>query len=179
MLANQEIYAGQVATLPDDQWAREIEHWFATQLITIQLYTTEFVTGWQDQWLNSLIEPPKESDIWMCQNQVIQRKDYASFSVLGLGIILAIGGSIMLFNMSITRLVSRLRPRTLAQQYKERSWKANDLLNLSDIVADTIHQRVLSDAVETIDSEEHDEQTEKEVTSVTQKALSVPAKMGV
>jgi hypothetical protein len=37
----------------------------------------------------------------------------------------------------------------------------------------------LSDAVETINPEEHAKQIEKEATCVTQEAVSVPAKMDV
>ncbi len=141
MLANQKLYAGATAGLPDDQWAREINHWFATQLIAIQSYTTQFVTGWQDEWLNQYLTPPVQSNTWMCNSQIIQRKDYASFSVLATGIILAIGGSLVLLNLGITWLVSHVPSQTPLRLYKAESWKAYDLLELNNAVAHAVRRR--------------------------------------
>lgn len=77
----------------------------------------------------------------MYNSQVIQRKDYTSFSVLGVSIILAIGGFVILLNMTITWLVNRIRPENPMQLYKKESWKANDLLELQGAAAQAIHRR--------------------------------------
>jgi hypothetical protein len=148
MLAWQQHFGGWLVDLPDDQWAREIEHWFASQLITMQSYTTEYVTGWQDQVVNRFITPPPDAETWMCESQVIQRRDYASFSVLGIAMILTFGGLVVLLNVSITWMVNRTRPRTPPQMYKKGSWKANDLLELHEAAADGIHRRALSYTIE-------------------------------
>lgn len=168
MLANQKIYLNITQGLPDDQWAREIDHWFATQLIAIQSYTTEFVTGWQDKWMNQFVTPPNQSNMWMCNSQIIQRKDYASFSVLGIGIILAVGCCFVLLNMCITWIVNRARPRTPIQQYKKGSWKANDLLELHGVAADGIHRRASRYMRDSIDTTKSPGEPEKEPASVTQ-----------
>ena len=182
MLANKQIVQGSIFTpLPNDQWAREIEHWFATQLILIQSYTTVFVTGWQDgqdNWLNSQITPPKEADRWMCNSQVIQRKDYASFSVLGIGVVLGVGGSVVLLNMSITLIVNRLRIQSPCQLYKEESWKANDLLELHGMAGEAIHRRVLDRSRSTPDPA-HTKEPKGIPPTVTQKVVSVPIQLEV
>ncbi len=160
----------QVISLPDDQWTREIEHWFASQLITMQSYTTQYVTGWQDQDINRFITLPPRADVWMCDSQVIQRRDYASFSVLGIAIILACGGSVVLLNLSITWLVDRARPRTTAQAYKKGSWKANDLFELHKTAAGAVHRRASSYIVEPRGAPTSSREFEKPPPSLTERA---------
>ena len=90
----------------------------------------------------------------MCESQVIQRRDNASFSVLGIAIILAFDGLVVLLDASITWVVNRTRPRTPPQMYKKGSWKANDLLELHEAAADGIHRRALSCTIEATDVHE-------------------------
>jgi hypothetical protein len=66
----------------------------------------------------------------MCDNQVLRRRDYASFNVLGLCIILTIGGSIILLNAVIVHLHRLLRRKTPLSIFRQESWDANELLEL-------------------------------------------------
>jgi hypothetical protein len=44
---------------------------------------------------------PTAEEQWMCQNQLVQRDDYASFSVLGVALILVIGGLIIVVQLML------------------------------------------------------------------------------
>lgn len=63
----------------------------------------------------------------MCDNQIVLRHDYASFSVLGLVIILVVGALIILTNYFCW---PRLRRGTAGNEYRDDQWKLNELLEL-------------------------------------------------
>lgn len=147
-IVHEKVGFQTVKSLPDDQWALEIENWFKTQLLTMQAYITNFVTGWQEVSLDNMITPPPETDMWMCEAQIIRRKDCASLSILGLSIIISVGSLIIIANMSITWIVNRMRPATAQQLYKKESWRVNHLLELQTATAETLHRRSSKYAME-------------------------------
>lgn len=66
----------------------------------------------------------------MCNNQIVQRNDHASFSVLGLAIILITGCIIMLFNSLLSTIWPRLRPLSRRGAYRDAQWESYELPKL-------------------------------------------------
>ena len=66
----------------------------------------------------------------MCHNQVIQSTDYASFSVLGVCIIVLIGTAFIGSNMVDDRLCRLVLAKTELNEYRASSWDASGLLEL-------------------------------------------------
>lgn len=116
--------------VPNDQWALEVKNWFLTMLTIKQAYTMEYVTGLPDRRFNEYIVPPPKDAEWMCHNQIVQRRDYASFSVLGICIIVILGGFLIVLNALIYRLSGLILPHSVRRQFCELSWDANELLEL-------------------------------------------------
>ena len=123
------------AKLPDYQWILEVQHWFAMIFIEMQLNVIEYVTGMNDPSYDHWLKPPTPNDEWMCANQIVQRNDYMSFSVLGIAIILCSGGLLMLVNISLSTVWPRLRrdKRSALQEYRDEEWKSTELLKLQQI----------------------------------------------
>lgn len=134
------------AELPPDQWILELQHWFAIFLTSIQLGVVEYVTGLDNPSYNHWLTPPSREEEWMCTNQIVQRNDYASFSVLGLAFILCSGGLAMLVNVSLSTVWPRLWYRSALDQYRKEQWKSTELLELQRITHNPAEQsRVKSD----------------------------------
>lgn len=66
----------------------------------------------------------------MCDNQIVQRNDHASFSVLGLGIILVVGTLIVIFNSLLSTIWPRVRKRSFLDDYCNAQWKLHELQEL-------------------------------------------------
>lgn len=66
----------------------------------------------------------------MCHNQIVQRTDHASFSVLGISIILILGGFFVALNAVISRISGALLPHSAKHQFRGSSWDSNELLEL-------------------------------------------------
>ena len=141
LLASQSVASTFSDPLPDTQWTLEIEQWFAAMLSAIQLYNTQFVTGWQGNAYDKYVTPPPEKDKWMCHNQIIERKDYASFSVLGLCVILIIGMVIICINACLHPTVRLLRPYIPVHEQRLMSWDTSELLELQIVASRVLHVR--------------------------------------
>lgn len=121
------------AHLPDDQWIRELEHWFATVLVFIQMDVVEYVTHYAIPAFNHWKTPRPAGSEWMCNSQIVQRNDYASFSVLGLAIILCFGGFLMAVNLILSTAWPHLRHRNARSKFRNERWKAQELLELQRV----------------------------------------------
>ena len=104
-------------------------------------YTTQYVTGFEDDKYNKYVTPPTEEDQWMCSNQIVQRKDYASFAVVCILTIFIVGGTLIATNLWIDRLVRMLSPATALNQYRQASWELNELLELQAASAEDLQDK--------------------------------------
>lgn len=66
----------------------------------------------------------------MCESQIVQREDHASFSVLGLTIILCSGLLAFIVSSFLSDIWPRLFHKTFADCYRNEQWRALDLLQL-------------------------------------------------
>lgn len=116
--------------LPDNQWTKEIENWFATMLLNMQLYNTQFVTGSSDKKVNKYITLPKEDERWMCDAQIVRSEMYTNFSVAGILVMLILGGSFIALRLCTPYLVHKLQPSSSENEHRRTTW---DELRLSQL----------------------------------------------
>ena len=104
LLANNYVYELSVAGLPPDQWIKEINHWFGTMVNLLQLQSLSWIAGPNDPSRSraEVVDIPEE-ERWMCDAQIMRRDDYASFSVLGLALILIVGGGVAIVSFFLGR----------------------------------------------------------------------------
>jgi hypothetical protein len=106
------LVSGTVADgLPVNQWVIELNHWMRIGFTSLQIASTWWATGdgiaAQDQYK----VPPNANEQWMCKNQLVQSEEYASFSVLGVALILSIGGLIVIVQLLLNPLANMHRRR--------------------------------------------------------------------
>ena len=132
--------------LPDDQWRLEVQNWFATSLTALQMSMVQFVTGYNPTSFNKWVTAPTQADQWMCHNQIVQRSDYASFSVLGLILILVIGSLIIALSLGLSSVLPRIRfIKSAHKRRMDLEWRSYDLLQLRrSISADAAADRYSS-----------------------------------
>ena len=130
MLAASYIQDNLSPGLPDDQWRLEAQNWFSTSLTALQLWTVQYVTGYGRADFNKYVTPPPPADKWMCSNQIVQRSDFSSFSVLGLATILAVCGSIIFLSETVSRVLPAILRNSAAKRRRAEEWQAYDILQL-------------------------------------------------
>ena len=130
LLASSYIQDNLSPSLPSNQWELEVQNWVATSLTALQLSTVQYVTGYGSPAFDKYVTPPHQRDRWMCTNQIVRRDDFASFSVLGLAIILGICGLIILLSETLSRIVPLISGKSPTKQRIDMEWRAYDILEL-------------------------------------------------
>ena len=133
LLANRRTIDGLATSLPPDQWVLEANQMFGTSLNNLQLLSVEYITGPDDRSDGGNIVDLPDEDKWMCTNQIVRRDNYTSFNVLGLAIILVVGGCLILLNLTLISMVSRIQQVTASGQRRNEEWQASGLLQLHRI----------------------------------------------
>jgi hypothetical protein len=122
--------SGVSAPLPDDQWIQEFSHWFGTALVCLQFQSLQYVIGQSQDKFNQYLVSVSNEDQWMCDNQVIVRNDYTSFSILGMSITLSVGGFIIILSFILPALVRRIQMSTLSGRFRNEEWRADHFYQL-------------------------------------------------
>ena len=130
LLASSYIQDNLSPGLPNDQWELEVKNWFATSLTALQLFTAQYVTGYEQPSLNKYVTAPSKENKWMCTNQMVQRDRFSSFSVLGLATILVCCGLIMVLSGGLNRIVPRIPSKSATKQRNDLEWRAYDILQM-------------------------------------------------
>ena len=135
--------------LPANQWQLEVTGWFEESLARLQHLMQEYATGptieiegseLLQPWLpekgetisdDKAIRVLRQTEEYHCFNQITRdTQGTISFSVLGLAIIFAIGGLVILVSLTIVPVVAWLQGRFNFGEYKRRTWLLDEMLQL-------------------------------------------------
>lgn len=124
------------APLPNNQWQIEVTTWFNIALTKLQALLIEVSSGPSTRSASSIIQPPfGEHDQALCSAQKVrQNANYNSFSVIGLIIVLAIGGSIIVSSFWIDIFVGYVQRLSHKGVYKSTQWLLDDKLQLQRMI---------------------------------------------
>ncbi|TID15568.1 hypothetical protein E6O75_ATG07896 [Venturia nashicola] len=131
--AQDRAYGNIQQSLPNNQWHKEVSLWFSTSLAKEQAWAVEWATAPKnvDTSKGPVETRPfltKESKA-QCLTQLVRSTGgHVNFSVLGLIIILALGGLIIIVGSSIDTLVGWMRTRSA--RYKRDQWELEETLEL-------------------------------------------------
>ena len=141
LLAVQSVAANQGINLSIDQWKCEVINLNNIMLAYIQSLMVSYVTGPQqdktfayDNWIEKPSTPEAQA---MCDNQIIFNRNYYSFSILGMALILALGGFIILLNLTLEPLIRFIRrhiTRSGHGAYKQLEWDMTETLQIQRLV---------------------------------------------
>ena len=123
--ASETVYGGiQVAQLPDTQWMTDVSDWFAVSMAKLQQKTVQHATGpayVPSGW--ALVKPRNKAEQNLCNNQKVRSQSgTTSFSVVGLAIILAVGGLLILAHLFLDILMEYIRRKWQWNEYKSLQW---------------------------------------------------------
>ncbi|KAJ9628419.1 hypothetical protein H2204_009256 [Knufia peltigerae] len=99
------------SSLPNDQWMREVDHWYSMFWNSVQQFTAQYSVGDGVADQDKYRVPPSEEDKWMCGAQMVQRSDYSSFNMLGVLLILVLGAFFVLLNTALDPMIQWFRRR--------------------------------------------------------------------
>lgn len=115
----------------EHQWKLEVRNWFGASLAGLQLLAIQDITGYGNSDFDQYITAYPDHDEWMCESQVVHRSDFASFSVLGLCIILFVGCFIIVLSEGLHYILPLLRYRNTASLRRFQEWRSFDILELA------------------------------------------------
>jgi len=131
LLADSLAAGGVSVPLPNNQWELEVKNWFQIGLNNVQRMVVDFATGPPSQFaqytLNQVTSPAMQ---WMCENQIVQREDFTSFSTLALALIFGIGGTVIAVSLFLENLVGWMRVRFNGDMWRQEKWWMDGTLQL-------------------------------------------------
>lgn len=130
LLASAYLDEQDSLSLPDNQWILKLQNWFSTSLIALQLHSLSYGQNNDPQWASVNKTAPAADEEWMCNNQIVRRTHYTSFSVFGLAFIIVVGGTIILVNLGLVKIVERFQRKTPRNEYRSLEWTIQGTLQL-------------------------------------------------
>lgn len=130
--ASDIIFHQVSGPLPNNQWIIEVSAWFETALARIQHGVVEFATGPPDAFASDPVLVNGRTEIWgrFCSSiKFGDADDQQSFSALGVGLTLAIGGTVILVSWCLEWFVERLR-KVLKKGMDRDEQRKNDEIEL-------------------------------------------------
>ncbi|KAH8881178.1 hypothetical protein GQ53DRAFT_888933 [Thozetella sp. PMI_491] len=116
--------------IPINQWQLDVQHWHEIYLAAMQVMLTESATGPSENMSLFYSGPSDYAKQYMCENQKILSSAHLSFSVLGVGVVVAVGGSIILVSYIIDPILTCMQKRSGKRQYQVLEWSTNGTLQL-------------------------------------------------
>jgi hypothetical protein len=136
--AQEQTYDDVQYSIPPNQWQIEVSLWFSTCLAKEQQWAVEWATA--PTYINFAAQK-NISGSWkpspltdaaakqQCQQQMVQSSGgYQSFSVLGIALILALGGLIIVMGLTVDMVAGKFGPES--SKFKNEQWDNEETLAL-------------------------------------------------
>jgi hypothetical protein len=144
LIANDYLWShtGFSASLPSDQWHREVANWMNTSLAMLQraIYTyarpTVFDVGPGIPALKFIDEPDDEHMELLCHKIKARSQSHQSFRVIRLFLILTLTLTIMALNFSLPTITSYIQKRTGKGLRKRLEWIETSAFQLQRMAAE-------------------------------------------
>ncbi|KAI9779283.1 MAG: hypothetical protein M1816_003623 [Peltula sp. TS41687] len=131
LTSRYKLEGGNQGPLPSNQWELEVQYWFSTALANLQMIMVDTATGPTDANLTPWLHRPQNREERLaCRSQKIRSDSFASFSTLGLVILLSVGGLIIIISFFLEFLVEWIQRRKNLGIYQRLEWVTNDTLQL-------------------------------------------------
>ncbi|KAI0006574.1 hypothetical protein F4779DRAFT_620499 [Xylariaceae sp. FL0662B] len=131
LVSRSSLHAGLQASLPDNQWEIDVQHWFEIGLATLQKLYLDYAAGPTSSFPEILTRRPStDQEKSLCANQKVISTAYVSFSLFGL-IFLFVGGLILsIISANIESIALFFQRRFKRDPFSRLEWAANDTLQL-------------------------------------------------
>jgi hypothetical protein len=137
-LAQEKTYLGISSPIPANQWQIEVSLWFSTCLAKEQQWAVEWATAptfidFAPQGNTTgafTTNPPTDAAAkQQCRQQLVHNAGgYQSFSVLGIALILALGGLIIVTGLTVDTIAASFGPES--SKFRREQWDAEETLAL-------------------------------------------------
>ena len=126
---------------PSNPPPKQVEYWFSTGLSKLQKHFVDYATGPTNVLPGAYISKPHDSaSQQLCDSQKIRippGSNATSFSTLGVAIVIAVGGLLILTATVLECTVCRVIP---AKNYKLLRWSLDDKLQMQRLVFEGAHK---------------------------------------
>ncbi len=132
--AGETLFEYVQSPIPNDQWIVELSNWFSVGLAGIQQSALEYAMGPQYLGESGVLERIPANDSLgqqLCRSQLIRNSEQVqSFSMLGIVLILALGGLILIVSVTMEPLVGGLQRRYGVGEHRQKQWTTDEKLQL-------------------------------------------------
>lgn len=132
LLANDFVTDLRQYPIPSNQWTLEAKFWFSTGLAHFQHALQEYATGPTNIRRGlQMIFPESQTEKAMCKNQIVNDSQSTTrFSILGLILVFALGGFLILLGLFVDLLVGWLQNWFKWGTARQKLWVRGDKLML-------------------------------------------------
>jgi hypothetical protein len=130
LLASKQLtsYNPAISTkLADNQTAIEMQNLFSIGLATLQMGLASLSISSPNMEAKDALIPQRKL---LCHNQLVRNGNYTSFSVLGLSIVFAVGGLLILLGILLPPIARFLQKRSKLTSYSRLEWEMNGLFEM-------------------------------------------------
>ncbi|CZR55165.1 uncharacterized protein PAC_05051 [Phialocephala subalpina] len=132
LMASGLCVEGASPPLPPNQWILEATNWFSIGMVNIQRRVVDTATGPPGVDAQYTLDQASDSPAmeWYCANQIVQRTDFTSFSVLTLSLIFGFGGLLICTSLFLETVVGWWQLRYRKGLYQQVRWQLDSTLQL-------------------------------------------------
>ncbi|KAK4445119.1 hypothetical protein QBC34DRAFT_413567 [Podospora aff. communis PSN243] len=135
---------GQQPPIPATQWMTDLTYWFQINMAMLQAAPVITATGPTIPEHADLFNVPPDPAVpvqgAMCGSQLIQSKDHASFSTLGLILVFTLGFVIILTSYILDPIMTCLQRKHNIAKYQRLEWSTNGFLQLQRLAYEEVGQ---------------------------------------
>lgn len=118
--------------LPNDQWELELNYWHSISMAQLQRTVVQWATGQiapEPQYVEYLLRPEEEGDIWFCNNLIIPSDAYQSFSVVSIILLIVFGTLVIIAGLTIRSMTVFIR-KSIGRPVSRDDWDRDAMLGL-------------------------------------------------
>jgi hypothetical protein len=131
LLADRLAGGGVSIPLPDNQWELEVQNWFQIGLNNVQRMVVSSAAGPPGQFAQYTFNQSRSPALqWMCENQIIRRDDFTSFSTLAIAFIFGLGGAVIVLSLFLENIVGWIRIKFNGDLWRQEKWWMDGTLQL-------------------------------------------------
>jgi hypothetical protein len=136
--------------LSNTQWEDEVILWHSASIASLQALFVDFANGPPNLPAAISAPPTTEQGRSFCTNQRIMSTRYSSFSLLGVGLIFALGGALIVIDLTLELFLDWVQRKSAKHDYAQLEWKANATLQLHRLAHEEAGSGTWANCIDTV-----------------------------
>ncbi|KAI8626452.1 hypothetical protein F5Y19DRAFT_488263 [Xylariaceae sp. FL1651] len=150
LTSRPSLYDGVQGEIASNQWQLDVQYWHSVSLAAAQAAVVNAAAGMFPDNESSIKRPSTVTEQRLCHSQKINNPAYVSFTVFGLGFVLAFGLLTIATSLSIEFLFGCIQRRRKFSPFARLEWLSNGALQLQRLAHEPLISGKWSRCTETV-----------------------------